>query len=39
MDQLNKLNEAFIELELKLIRELIPFMDAHKPTPTKRKKS
>ena len=29
--QMNRLNDEFIELEIRLLRELIRFIDAHKP--------
>jgi hypothetical protein len=32
-DKMNQFNDEFIELEIRIMRELIRFVDAHKPTP------
>jgi len=31
-NQMNRLNDEFIEFEIRWLRELIRFVDAHKPT-------
>jgi hypothetical protein len=31
-DKMNQFNDEFIELEIRIMRDLIRFVDAHKPT-------
>jgi hypothetical protein len=31
-DKMNQFNDEFIELEIRIMRELLRFVDAHKPT-------